>query len=213
MTSASRTSKLRSNGTTGSHPVRWWALIIAGLTLITTSVPTCSAQAMLGEIYLVPYTFSPVGFAECNGQLLLISQNTALFALLGTTYGGDGRTTFALPDLRDRVPVGAGQGPGLSDYTQGQRGGESTHTLTIGEMPSHTHGLGADPGYGGSAGPGGMVFATCFPGIPVFGGSPNATAAENAIGSTGGGAPHNNLQPYLGLKYIIALQGTFPSRP
>ncbi len=189
------------------------AVFVLGLSLVTAPVDVCRAQAMLGEIFLVPYTFAPVGFAECNGQLLSISQNTALFALLGTTYGGDGKTTFALPDLRGRVPVGAGQGPGLSMYVQGEMGGEPTHALTIAEMPSHTHPMMADTGAATSAHPESAVFARNADRVPQYTGSPTTTAAGNAIGFAGGGQPHNNQQPYLGLKYIIALQGTFPARP
>jgi microcystin-dependent protein len=189
-----------------------WPLIVFGLMLIAVRIDVCSAQAILGEIYLVSYNFSPVGFAECNGQILSISQNTALFSLLGTTYGGDGRTTFALPDLRDRVPVGAGQGPGLSAYLQGQTGGEASHVLTIAEMPSHTHVINADSGEASSAHAQVSLFARNAERVPVYAGEPTTTAAANAIGSSGGGTAHNHLQPYLGLKYIIALQGVFPAR-
>jgi microcystin-dependent protein len=181
--------------------------------MISVWTNTCSAQAFLGEILLVPYNFSPVGYAECNGQLLQISQNTALFSLLGTTYGGDGKTTFALPDLRHRVPVGAGQGPGLSSYVQGQQGGEASHALTIAEMPSHSHPMVADVATPIFAQPQSSFIGVNAAGVPVYAASPTTTAAPNAIGTTGGGAVHNNLQPYLGLKYIIALQGVFPSRP
>ena len=190
-----------------------WYLFVFGLCLVTVCADVSSAQAILGEILLVPYNFTPAGYAECNGQLLPISQNTALFSLLGTTYGGDGRTTFALPDLRDRVPVGAGQGPGLSMYVQGQTGGEASHALTLAEMPLHTHTLFADSGEGTSAHPEALTFARIPERVPVYAGSPTATAAPNAIGTTGGGATHNNLQPYLGLKYVIALQGVYPPRP
>jgi microcystin-dependent protein len=190
-----------------------WSTIVFGLWLVTLCANVSNAQAILGEILLVPYTFSPLGFAECNGQLLPISQNTALFSLLGTTYGGDGRTTFALPDLRDRVPVGVGQGPGLSAYVEGQTGGEANHALTIAEMPSHTHALFGDGTGTISAHPQGMAFSNSTDGALIYAGSSATTAAPNAIGTTGGGAAHNNLQPYLGLKYIIALQGVFPSRP
>jgi microcystin-dependent protein len=201
------------NGIMRQRPSLRWSRIVFGLCLVTVSGDVCSAQAIIGEILLVPYSFSPAGYAECNGQLLPISQNTALFSLLGTMYGGDGRTTFGLPDLRDRVPVGVGQGPGLSIYVQGQSGGEASHALTIAEMPPHTHTLFGDSVEATSAHPQALTFARNPERVPVYAGSPAATAAPNAIGTTGGGAAHNNLQPYLGLKYIIALQGVYPSRP
>ncbi len=186
--------------------------VLLGLGLIFWSGQNAEGQAILGEIYLVPYNFSPVGFADCNGQLLSISQNTALFSLLGTTYGGDGKSTFALPDLRDRVPVGVGQGPGLSIYSEGQTGGEYSHTLTISEMPAHTHAVMADTGQAVSASPIGNVPGRNTAGVPIYARLPNAPGSEVAVGTAGGGQPHNNLQPYLGLKYIIALQGVYPSR-
>ena len=186
--------------------------LLLGLSLIFGVGYTANAQAILGEIYLVPFNFSPKGFADCNGQLLSISQNTALFSLLGTTYGGDGKSTFALPDLRDRVPIGAGQGPGRSSYIEGQTGGEYTHTLTIGEMPSHTHAVMVDTGQAVSASPLGNLPGRNAAGAPIYAGSINAPGSEVAVGMAGGGAPHNNLQPFLGLKYIIALQGVYPAR-
>jgi len=196
----------------GSRHATPWYLAVLGVCLIGAVHGLCSAQAILGEIYLVPYNFSPKGFADCNGQLLSISQNTALFSLLGTTYGGDGKSTFALPDLRDRVPVGAGQGPGLSDYVEGQSGGESSHILTYAEMPYHNHALMADSGGGTSAHAQGNVFARRADRVPVYAATSSTTASVSAIGMTGGGSAHNNLQPYLGLKYIIALQGVYPAR-
>jgi microcystin-dependent protein len=200
------------NDTMRQRPSLRWFAIVLGICLVTVYADTCSAQAILGEILLVPYNFSPVGYAECNGQLLPISQNTALFSLLGTMYGGDGKTTFALPDLRDRVPVGAGQGPGLSVYVQGQMGGEASHALTVAEMPSHSHTMFVDNHLGSSAHPQASLFSMNQESVAVYAGTATTPAAPNAIGMTGGGAPHNNLQPYLGLKYVIALQGVFPAR-
>jgi microcystin-dependent protein len=166
----------------------------------------------LGEILLFAGNFAPVGWAICDGALLSISQNTALFSILGTTYGGDGRTNFALPDLRGRVPVGFGQGSGLSSYVEGQAGGEETHQLSVNEMPSHNHSAGADNGRGTSATPVGNLPAINNEGIQHYGASNNSAMNAAAIGNSGGGQSHNNMQPYLALNYIIALQGVFPSR-
>ncbi len=194
------------------RPIGLLPLVLLGLGLMIGGRNEARGQAILGEIYLVPYNFAPVGFADCNGQLLSISQNTALFSLLGTTYGGDGKSTFALPDLRDRVPIGAGQGPDRSDYIEGEMGGESSHVLTIAEMPSHTHAVMADSGAAISSHPAGNLPARDAAQVPLYAGSPNAVGSASAVGIAGGGAPHNNLQPYLGLKYIIATQGVFPAR-
>ncbi len=166
----------------------------------------------LGEIALVPYTFAPQGWAFCNGQILPISQNTALFSLLGTTYGGDGISTFALPDLRGRVPISSGQGPGLSDYTVGQTGGEENHTLTVNEMPSHAHNAQGTTAVGLSDNPSNAVPAKNAAGIPQYGMGTLAPMAGAAIQSNGGGLPHNNLPPYLSMNYIIALVGIYPTR-
>jgi microcystin-dependent protein len=158
---------------------------------------------------MVSFGFAPQGWAECNGQLLPISQNTSLFALIGTTYGGDGRTTFALPDLRGRVPMHQGQGPGLSPRALGEFSGVETVTLNTSQIPSHTHALtgvaarqdtnrveGAALSNGGS-------YSTQNP----------ATAMDPAaIAATGGGEPHTNVQPFLCVDFIIALQGVFPSQ-
>lgn len=154
-------------------------------------------------------TFPPVGWATCDGQLLSISQNTALFSILGTSFGGNGQSTFALPDLRGRVPVHAGQGPGLSSYSVGQEGGEEAHTLATPEVPVHSHAVGASAADGTVTHPAGAV--------PARGGSysatPDGTTMNPAmIGNVGGGAPHNNVQPYQAVTFIIALQGVFPSR-
>jgi microcystin-dependent protein len=140
-----------------------------------------SSEPYLGEVDLFAGTFAPRGWASCDGQLLPINQNQALYSLLGTTYGGDGRTTFALPDLRGRTPIGPRQGPGLSYRNLGEKGGTETVTLTEAQMPSHNHTL------------------------------PEPYVSETT-GNTGGGQPHDNMQPYLGLNYAIALQGLFPSR-
>jgi microcystin-dependent protein len=184
------------------------------LTLLLIGIgPACAQIPFIGEITLVPYNFAMRGYAECNGQLLPISQNTALFSLLGTTYGGDGRITFALPDLRDRVPIHAGQGPGLSLYVLGQMGGESSHSLTIAEMPAHGHLLSVFDQDGSSSVPLYNFPAKNAAGFPAFSTVEDTVMSAAALGMAGGGQPHNNLQPYLGLKFVIALQGVFPSRP
>lgn len=168
------------------------------------------SQPFLGEIRMFASNFAPRGWAFCSGQLLPIAQNTALFSLLGTTYGGDGRVTFALPDLRGRMPMHAGQGQGLSPRTLGEMSGEPTHTLSLSEMPSHSH-----PLNGTAAGTIGTPGAT----VALAGGvkayrSPASNPVVMAAGlsPTGGGQAHENRQPYLGVSFIIAMQGIFPSR-
>jgi microcystin-dependent protein len=161
----------------------------------------------LGQITIFAGNFAPRGYAFCQGQILSISQNTALFSLLGTTYGGDGRTTFALPDLRGRVPVGAGQGPGLTAQSVGETSGQETVTLTTQQLPPHTHSIQVTNAPSDTSNPVGAVPAK---GGSYSKGAPTGTAA-NAT-QTGGGQPHSNLQPSLGLNYIIALEGIYPSR-
>jgi microcystin-dependent protein len=177
------------------------------------------AQPFLSQIEAFPFNFPPKGWAFCAGQLLPIAQNQALFALLGTTFGGDGRTNFALPDLRGRLANGFGQGLGLANYTLGQRGGEETHTLTGTETPLHSHLINADNNgtTGGTSTPGSGV--TLGAGYANEAGSPAVniyssaapTIAMGSLGSTGG-QPHENRMPSLALNYCIALQGIFPSQ-
>lgn len=165
------------------------------------------SQPFLGEIILFAGNFAPRGWAFCNGQILAIAQNQALFSLLGTTYGGNGQTTFALPDLRSRVPVHAGQGPGLSDYALGQNGGTETVTLLVSELPQHTHRQPATNGEQTTNRPDGA--------LPAAGGVYGEVSDGSLLTQTspaGGSQPHNNVQPYLTLNYIIALEGIFPSR-
>ncbi|MFZ0008266.1 MAG: tail fiber protein [Steroidobacteraceae bacterium] len=162
----------------------------------------------VGEIRAMGFNFSPQGWAMCNGQLLPISQNTALFSLIGTFYGGNGTSNFALPNLQGMVAVGAGQGVGLSPYEVGQTGGEAAHTLTTAEMAAHDHTIGvssaaATSTTASSATAVGMAASNAFG--PVY----NMTAMGGAIG---GGASHDNEQPYLVVNFCIALQGIFPPR-
>jgi microcystin-dependent protein len=159
----------------------------------------------LGEVKVISFGFPPKGWAFCNGQLLPINQNQPLFSILGTTYGGDGRTTFALPNLQGRLPVHVGNG-----FTLGERGGEVAHTLINSELPTHNH-----PGQGNTTqngtSPSGTVWAPAQGTLQYFP-TPNVTMNPSAISTVGGNQPHNNEAPYLVLNFIIALQGIFPSQ-
>jgi microcystin-dependent protein len=174
---------------------------------------TNGLDPFLGEIMLFAGTFAPQGYLFCEGQILPIASYTALFSLLGTQYGGNGINTFALPDLRGRAPIHAGQGPGLPNYSQGQIGGEATHTLTVAEMPQHSHVAHADTGNGTTSSPAGALPAHDPAGTPVYGTNAVASLSGNAIATTGGNQPHNVQSPYLALRWCIATQGIFPSRP
>jgi microcystin-dependent protein len=170
------------------------------------------ADPFVAEIRIFPFNFAPKGWAWCDGQLLPLSQNTALFSLLGTTYGGNGKSNFALPDLQGRAPMHPGQGPGLSLHDLGETGGSETVTLLESEIPSHSHGLQASQADALEPSPGGQQFAT---GIGVgYYAVPGAlvSMAANALAPAGGDQPHNNLQPYLTFYFNIALQGVFPPR-
>jgi microcystin-dependent protein len=156
--------------------------------------------------------FAPNGWALCNGQLLPISQNQALFSLLGTTFGGNGQTSFALPDLRDRVPIHMGQGPGLLPRPLGERLGEAFHTLTLAELPAHSHGVRASGALGTVVSPTGMFPAGVLSGDPQYGATADVAMSPVAIANVGGSQAHLNLQPYLGLNFCIALIGTFPGQ-
>jgi len=176
-------------------------------------------EGTIAEIRLFAGNFAPRNWAFCAGQILAISQNTALFSLLGTTYGGNGQTTFALPDLRGRVAVGTGQGPGLPNISLGQVAGEVNHTLIATEMPQHNHLINASEGNGSAQNPGnGFLAAGVVPtqsnaAVSNYRNSSDGTVLANtAVSLTGGNQPHNNMQPYLGMNYIICLEGIFPSR-
>ncbi len=173
--------------------------------------PLTVAYPYLGEIMMFAGNFAPSGWAFCNGSLVSISSNTALFSLLGTMYGGDGVTSFALPDFRGRVPIHAGTGSGLSSYAVGQHGGEETHTLVTNEMPSHNHAANADVSNGTSPSPSNNLPAVNSEGIEHYGSTQNGSMNANAIGATGGSQPHNNIQPYLTVTFCIATAGTYPS--
>jgi microcystin-dependent protein len=180
--------------------------------LLFYAVPGYSQTPYLGEIRIFAGNFAPTGWAICDGSLLPISQNTALFSLLGTMYGGDGRTTFGLPDLRGRVPIGAGQGSGLTNRTQGEMGGEESHVLTVPEIPSHTHNIVADTSVATTDRPGSGVPARNAAGIPQYGTGQTGVMQAGIVTLTGGNNAHNNMQPYTTINYIIALTGVFPSR-
>ncbi|MFZ5815174.1 MAG: phage tail protein [Bacillota bacterium] len=165
------------------------------------------SEPFLAEIKIISFGFAPKGWAFCNGQQLPINQNQALFSLLGTTYGGNGQTTFALPNLQGRVPIHMGGGNIL-----GQSGGEPVHTLSVNEMPVHTHQVMANGAGADSTGPAGKVWAPSTANPYTAGASPDTALNSAAISPAGGGEPHENMQPYLVLNYVIALQGIFPSR-
>ncbi|MCR9271979.1 MULTISPECIES: phage tail protein [Mameliella] len=178
------------------------------------------ADPFLGQVTIFAGNFAPRGWAFCDGQLMPISQYSALFSILGTIYGGDGRTTFALPDLRGRMPIGPRHGPGLSDYREGQKGGAETRTLNITNMPSHNHAataqMRAESRNGSVPDPSGNILAA---GTNIF--RPNspsedvvmdAAAVNVTVQNNGGQQPFNIMNPYLAINYIIALVGIFPSR-
>jgi microcystin-dependent protein len=165
----------------------------------------------IGEVRPLGFGLVPNGWALCNGQLLPISQNTALFQVIGTAYGGDGISTFALPDLRGRTPLGPGQGLGLTNRTRGESGGTETHTLGITHLPVHTHTLRASTANGSTDQPATNVPARNPAAIPEFAASADSDLAASAVANAGGGQPHNNMQPYIVVNFVIALQGMFPS--
>ena len=185
-------------------------LMLAFLVSISLA-PISSAQRLLGSIIIVPYNFAPRGFAPCDGQLLPINQNQALFSLLGTTYGGDGIQTFALPDLRGRAPIHRGQGPGLQNYDQGQNGGEETVTLDITQIPNHSHIAMASTSPANTGSVAGASWGR--PRVLLYSASaPSTPMSSAALAPAGGSQPHDNLKPFLVVNYAVALQGIFPSR-
>ena len=171
------------------------------------------ADPFVAEIRIFPFNFAPRGWAWCDGQLLPLSQNTALFSLLGTTYGGNGKSNFALPDLQGRAPMHPGQGPGLSLHDLGETGGSETVTLLESEIPSHSHGISASGGSGNVGSPAGQKVANGA-GVNMYATAlaPATQLNDQALAPAGGDQPHNNLQPYLTFYFCIALQGVFPPR-
>jgi microcystin-dependent protein len=172
------------------------------------------SEPFLAEIRIFPFNFAPRSWAFCNGQLLPISQNSALFSLLGVTYGGNGTTNFALPNLQGNVPLAPGQGPGLTPRELGETGGSEAATLLSTQIPSHTHPLQASPGNAAAGTPvAGASLARARGGIAYTPSSSPTPMSPSVVGATGGSLGHNNMQPYLALNFCIALEGVFPSRP
>jgi microcystin-dependent protein len=171
------------------------------------------SQPYIAEIKMFSFDFPPRGWAQCNGQLLPIAQNQALFSLLGTTYGGNGQTTFALPDLRGRTPLHWGNGPGLPSVSLGQVGGEENHTLSISETPAHIHSINGSSNAPSATSPTGAYLSTfATDNVYTPGASGNGAMNPSAVANAGASQPHNNLQPYSVVNFCIALQGIFPSR-
>jgi microcystin-dependent protein len=168
----------------------------------------------VAEIRIYPFNFAPKGWAFCDGQLLPLSQNTALFSLLGTTYGGDGKSNFALPNMQGNTPMHPGQGPGLSLHDLGETGGSETVTLLESEIPQHSHGFSASIRDGTVRSPGGQNLANGA-GVNMYAvaaSAPLVQLSPNTVAPAGGDQPHNNMQPYLTLNFCIALQGVYPPR-
>lgn len=167
----------------------------------------------VAEIRIFPFNFPPKGWAFCNGQILPLSQNTALFSLLGTTYGGDGKSNFALPDMQGNAPMHPGQGPGLSLHDLGETGGSQTVTLLQSEIPGHSHSWTASNQDGTVQSAGQQLMANGVGGISMYAAPPPGVQLNpNAVAPAGGDQPHNNMQPYLTLNFCIALQGVYPPR-
>jgi len=171
------------------------------------------SDPFVAEIRMFAGNFAPTGWAQCNGQLLPISQNTALFSLLGTYYGGDGKSTFALPNLQDSAPLHPGQGAGLSLYDLGQQGGSPFVTLLESELPSHNHIANAKTSLGNSQTPADQTWAGSNNAKQYVNTAPNTAMSPFALSPAGGSLPHNNMALYLVVTFIIAMQGVFPQRP
>jgi microcystin-dependent protein len=172
------------------------------------------SDQFVAEIRIFPFNFAPTGWALCNGQLLPISQNTALFSLLGTTYGGNGASNFALPNLQGATVMHPGAGSGLSQRVLGETAGSETVTLLQSEIPQHTHALQAQNAPGDTSSPAGNAYSRAIGATPYQpAGGALVAMSPQAVAPVGGGQPHNNMQPYLTLNFCIALQGIFPPRP
>lgn len=186
--------------------------------MLFLAAPAHAQDLYMGQIIAVGFTYCPTGTVEANGQLMPISQNQALFSLFGTTYGGDGRSTFALPDLRGRRAIGQGQGPGLQQYTQGQAGGAETVTLTAGQMPAHSHSgrVRATSQAANTDNPANAALADPASARPAYAGTdPNTNMRAGTVqtDSTGGGQPASIVDPYLTIRYCVVMAGIYPPRP
>jgi microcystin-dependent protein len=193
-------------------------MVVAGLALpwrarVLDAAPqqSTAAEGYLGEIMMMACTFPPRNWALCNGQLLSIAQNQGLFALLGTTYGGNGQTTFALPDLRGRVVMHQGQGPGLSLRSMGEKAGEQAHALVVTEIPAHSHVARVSSAAGTVVAPSNTVFPARNAGhVPQWGTTADAALGSGAMTAVGGSQAHETMQPYLVLNYVICIAGVYP---
>ena len=172
------------------------------------------SEPFVAQIQIFGFNFAPQGWALCNGQIMPISQNTALFSLLGTQYGGDGKSNFALPNLQSRVAIGQGNGPGLTPRVIGEQNGEEFVTVFANQIPGHTHPARCNNAVGASYDPANQLWSQDAGGNQEYGStlSNSGVMSPNAVLPTGGGLPHNNMQPFLGLNFCIALQGIFPPR-
>lgn len=171
------------------------------------------ASNYIGQVLLVGFNYAPRGYALCNGAILPISQNAALFSLLGTTFGGNGTSTFGLPDLRGRVPIHQGQGPGLTNYVMGEMSGTENVTLVANQIPAHTHALNVSNAAATLGAPNGNFIAAKNRADPGFAAaSDGSTLSSGSVAANAGGQPHSNLQPLLVMNYVIAITGVFPSR-
>jgi len=214
------------------HSMAGLALAFTSITMTPGTAAACGVEPFIGEVCTFGFNFCPRGYAAANGALLSIAQNTALFSLLGTTYGGNGQTTFALPDLRGRAGVSAGQGPGLSTVVLGEVGGSEQMTLTANQLPAHTHAANtsvtvtaaarAVNGVGNTDSPSGNslamltrqnLYSTAAPAVNMNANAINTTAsATTTVGVSGGNQPFDNRSPFLGLTYCVAVEGIFPPR-
>lgn len=180
---------------------------------LSGALPAQAQDCMMGSMLLFAGNFAPRNWALANGQILSIAQNQALFSILGTTYGGNGQTTFALPDLRGRFPIGPGQGPGLSNRDLGEQGGAESRTLLASQMPAHIHTLGATAAPATSSKPSASKVLAAIQGAGAYAAvAPDTTLSSASVGIAGGSQPFDAMPPYTGINYIICLFGIFPSR-
>ena len=193
-------------------------VLIGSVMFILFGMPStapAAAEPFLGEVMMTGANFCPRGWANLDGQLLPINQHQALFSLLGTTFGGDGRRTFGLPDLRGRVPLHIGQGPGLTNKNQGVKGGTEKHALTVPELPKHSHALNGSTGRGNQPSPTRKLLGNQNRKKRIYSNAGDGSLTPmhaTAIGPAGSGTPHNNMQPFLAIRFCIALQGVYPQR-